>query len=497
MKPKIVFLNFLKISSLLYLFLLGLELMSTSFKILSVKGIHSVFSFINNPISGVMIGIISTVLLQSSSTTTSIIVTMVGSNIINVKQAIPLVMGANIGTSITNTLVAHAHIADVEQFKLAFSGATVHDMFNFLSLIFLLSIESITQLFNFPLIYEISDKFTKKIINTDGLTFKSPFKIILNPIVKNICSIDKNILKQQSTGCINCNNTLSYCWNHKKKLCITELDWNDKYNENNIIKGGFLKSLGTEWGGIVGLIISLVFLCFSLYFIVKTLHKIVMKDNGQGRILSLIKKTLEINPYLTMIIGMILTMAVQSSSIITSTFTPLVGLSIITIEQMYLLTLGANVGTTFTSILASIVTGSVNAIQISICHFLFNIFGIIIWYPIPFMRKIPIIMAKRLGILVSKYKWFGIFYIIYTFGIFPVLSYSISLMININNPGLIFGIIILLLYAIVSFYLFFKFEIIFNYIQLKHKKILDKYRACRYSNIDDNVIEMEQIEEQN
>ena len=161
MKKKYIVLNFFTISSLLYLFLLGLELMSTSFKVLSVKGINSVFSFINNPISGVMIGIIATVLLQSSSTTTSIIVTMVGSNIITVKQAIPLVMGANIGTSITNTLVSHAHIGNVEQFKLAFSGATVHDMFNFLSLIILLTTENITNLLNFPLIYSISEKATR------------------------------------------------------------------------------------------------------------------------------------------------------------------------------------------------------------------------------------------------------------------------------------------------------------------------------------------------
>ena len=493
MKKKYIVLNFFTISSLLYLFLLGLELMSTSFKILSVRGINSVFSFINNPISGVMIGIIATVLLQSSSTTTSIIVTMVGSNIITVKQAIPLVMGANIGTSITNTLVSHAHIGDVEQFKLAFSGATVHDMFNFLSLIILLTTENITNLLNFPLIYSISEKATNFFIHSDSLTFTSPFKIILKPIAKNICSIDKNVLKQQSAGCVNCNNSLIHCWNAKKTICLTEIEWEDKYSGNNIIKGGFLKHLGTGGGGAVGLIISLVFLCVSLYFIVKILHKIVMKDNGEGRVLSLIKKTLEINPYLTMVIGMILTMTVQSSSIITSTFTPLVGLSIITIEQMYLLTLGANVGTTFTSILASIVTGSVNAIQISICHFLFNIFGIIIWYPIPLMRNVPIVMAKRLGILVATYRWFGIFYIVYTFVLFPSLSYCISLMLNINTIGMVFGILMLFIFSALSVCLFYKFEVVFTTIKVRYKKVLDRYRACRYNAIEDsnNTIEME------
>ena len=84
--------------------------MSGSFKVLSGKGMNLLISSIQNPVAGVMIGIISTVLLQSSSTTTSIVVAMTGSNIIDVKTAIPIIMGANIGTSVTNTLVADKKI---------------------------------------------------------------------------------------------------------------------------------------------------------------------------------------------------------------------------------------------------------------------------------------------------------------------------------------------------------------------------------------------------
>lgn len=53
-----------------------------------------------------MIGLLSTVIIQSSSTSTSIIVSMVASEIIPVKYAIPIIMGTNIGTSITSTLVS-------------------------------------------------------------------------------------------------------------------------------------------------------------------------------------------------------------------------------------------------------------------------------------------------------------------------------------------------------------------------------------------------------
>ena len=132
----------LSVPALLYLFLFGLDLMSNSFKVLSGKGMNQLFSSISNPIAGVMVGIVATVLLQSSSTTTSIVVAMTGSNILDVKTAIPIIMGANIGTSVTNTLVSHAHIRNINEFKLAFAGATVHDMFNYLSVLILLPIEN-------------------------------------------------------------------------------------------------------------------------------------------------------------------------------------------------------------------------------------------------------------------------------------------------------------------------------------------------------------------
>ena len=93
--------------------------------------------------------------------------------------------------------------------------------------------------------------------------------------------------------------------------------------------------LGDKVGGFIGLSIALIVLCISLYNIVKTLHKQVMYNRGKGKVLSIVKKSLSISPYLTMFVGMVLTMSVQSSCIITSTFTPLVGLSILTVEQMF------------------------------------------------------------------------------------------------------------------------------------------------------------------
>jgi sodium-dependent phosphate cotransporter len=66
--------------------------------------------------------------------------------VLDVPKAIPIIMGANIGTSITNTIVSLTQAGDRDQFRRAFAGATVHDMFNWLTVITLLIVEVTTRM---------------------------------------------------------------------------------------------------------------------------------------------------------------------------------------------------------------------------------------------------------------------------------------------------------------------------------------------------------------
>ena len=126
---------------LIWLFLECLGLMGTGFKLLGGKDSAKLFDVVDNPISGLMVGILATVLVQSSSTTTSIIIGLVGADEMSVETAIPMVMGANIGTSVTNTLVAMGHFANKDELRRGFAGATVHDCFNLLSVAILLPVQ--------------------------------------------------------------------------------------------------------------------------------------------------------------------------------------------------------------------------------------------------------------------------------------------------------------------------------------------------------------------
>merc|ERR1711981_379420 len=130
---------------------------------------------------------------------------------------------------------------------------------------------------------------------------------------------------------------------------------------------------------------------------------------------SLIRYSLKLNDYLAILIGLGITILVQSSSVVTSALTPLCAIGVLPLVKMLPLTLGANIGTTCTALIASLVSLKFGAVQIALCHLWFNITGILIWFPIPFMRKIPLRAASLLGLYASFYRLTPIVYILVMF----------------------------------------------------------------------------------
>lgn len=186
--------------------------------------------------------------------------------------------------------------------------------------------------------------------------------------------------------------------------------------------------------GIIMLVFALVLLCLCLVCIVKLLNSLL-----KGSIALVIKKFVNadfpgylafMTGYIAILIGAVCTFIVQSSSIFTSAMTPLVGIGVITLERMYPLTLGSNLGTTATGIIAALPNEGkdlANAMQVALSHLFFNIFGILIWYPIPFLRKLPIGMARVMGNTTAKYRWFAIFYLLMMFFVLPSTAFALSI----------------------------------------------------------------------
>ena len=157
--------------ALIYFFLVGVSSLETGIKIMGADTQERLFSTVSNPLAGLFIGILGTILVQSSSASTSVIVGLVAARALKIDDAVPMIMGANIGTTVTNTLVSLAHIRQSEEFKRAFSVATVHDFFNVIAVAVLLPIELATGVLS-----SIAEWISSQLLGNAGTEWKSPIK---------------------------------------------------------------------------------------------------------------------------------------------------------------------------------------------------------------------------------------------------------------------------------------------------------------------------------
>ena len=366
------------------------------------------------------------------------------------ETAIPIIMGANIGTSVTNTFVSLAQMSDRDQFRRAFAGATIHDMFNILSVLVFLPIEAA-----FGVFYRLTGLVIKQMdLEHSTKSAKKEFlKKLTNPFTKLIIQLDKSVITKIAKGDKAAASTsLVKYWCDKGKKKIIQVSINSTLhggsrsnfsstilNKTITVHEKPCKFLLHDTGlsdtaiGLIMLFVSLLILCGCLVAVVKLLHSML-----QGRIASVIRNTVNsdlpkpfgfLTGYIAIVIGAIMTFLVQSSSIFTSTLTPLVGLGIVSLERIFPMTLGSNVGTTGTSILAAMASSGDSlhySLQIALCHLFFNIFGILLWYPIPVVRRIPLKMAKFLGNTTAKYRWFAPVYIALFFFLVPASIFGLS-----------------------------------------------------------------------
>jgi sodium-dependent phosphate cotransporter len=251
-----------------------------------------------------------------------------------------------------------------------------------------------------------------------------------------------------------------------KTDCKGSLNHTCNYLFSNIGPQGY--NIGDVYIGVILLIISLALLCGCLIGLVKILNSML-----GGKVTDIIKTVINSDipnkylawttGYIAMAVGAVMTILVQSSSVFTSTLTPLAGTGLVTLERVYPLCLGSNIGTTTTSLLASLAADSTykeQAVQIALVHLVFNITGILVFYPIPWMRW-PIALARILGDTTAKYRWFAIFYLIAMFFIFPAFIFSISL----AGPLALYSVVVPLFIIIVL-------VVILNLLQSHQPKLL-------------------------
>ena len=304
------------------------------------------------------IGVFATVLFQSSSTTTSLIVGMAGGGLIELSSAVPMVMGANIGTTVTNTIISLGHLRNGEEFKRAFAASTVHDFFNILAVLIFVPLE---MMFG---ILEKSATFLGNVFFTE--ISEKPFQ---SPIKKAV----------------------SWGVDHLKDIVhyVSDNNW-------------------------ILLIVSVLITLCMLFSIVKLLRSMVL-----SKVEAFFDKYIFKTAIRAIIFGFAITVLVQSSSITTSVIVPLAGAGVLSLRQIFPFTLGANIGTTVTSIMAALVLNPI-AMVVAFSHLLFNILGIVLIYPFKPIRDIPLKCAETIAELSMKNKLIPLLYLAIVFVLIPI-----------------------------------------------------------------------------
>ena len=359
----------LLVLGLLYLFLVGVRLLEGGIKGVTGGASESLFEGITNPLAALAVGVLATVLVQSSSVTTATIVALVAAGSLPMEAAVPMIMGANIGTTVTNTLVSLGHARRSDEFRLAFTAATMHDFFNVLAVAIILPLELLFGILSKPAA-AIAEAFAGEV---GGGKFNSPIKGAVKWGAGHIESV------------------LEFITDSEKGL------------------------------GVLLLIVGLAVIFFTLTFITKNMKVLIA-----ARIERSLNAALAKSGVIGMTVGMLITMAVQSSSITTSILIPLVASGLLVVGNAYPITLGANVGTTITALLAAFAAGTVSGLTIALVHLLFNLLGILILYPIPKIRVIPITLAGGLARIAMDRKWLAVVYVAGAFVALPILIILIA-----------------------------------------------------------------------
>jgi sodium-dependent phosphate cotransporter len=358
---------------LLVVFLIGVKGLGDGFKMLGKDLLDAFFSATENPFISLMVGVLATTLVQSSSVSTSMVVALVAApdNPLPIANAIPMIMGANIGTTVTNTVVSLAHMGRRDEFQRAFAVATCHDFFNFMTVAVLLPMELMTGY-----LQKTATLLASLLGNVGGVEYESPVKGLLKLGLKPIKGLGHALFEDGRAQ------------------------------------------------GVLLILVSGVLIYAALFMLVRVMRSIV-----QTRMEVFITRFLGMNVFLSIAIGIIATVMVQSSSITTSLLVPLAGAGLVTLQQAFPITVGANIGTTITALLASLASSGANAragIVIALVHLLFNLSGALLIYVPPPIRKIPMALARALGKLGSERRVLAVVYILAFFYGLPVLLLFLS-----------------------------------------------------------------------
>ena len=371
--PSTVASRVLSVAALLFVFLLGVRGLGDGFELIGQDLIDSFFAATSNPFVGLVVGLLATTVMQSSSVTTSMVVGLVAApeNPLPLANAIPMVMGANIGTTVTATIVSLAHIGRRDEFERAFPVAICHDIFNYFAVLVLLPVEIATGYLG-----RTASTLADALGQVGGVDYESPLSTALSAGFAPVVATAEALFTAQ----------------------------------------------GGQAVFLIG--VSGAFIFFALFLLVR-----VMRATVHSRAEGIIDRVLGSSAVVAMLVGVVVTVMVQSSSITTSLLVPLGGAGLLRLEQAFPVTIGANIGTTVTALLAALAVSGPNAaagLEIALVHLLFNLSGLLLIYPVQGIRRVPLEAARRITRLALRSRKLTVLWVALLFYGLPALCIAVG-----------------------------------------------------------------------
>ncbi len=352
-------LPFVGLLGVLFCFFVSLELMGTSMKLLGKGFATQLIETTSNPFVALFIGILATSLVQSSSTVTSLAVSAVAGGGLTIAGAIPIVLGANVGTSVTNTIVSLGHVARKEEFGRAMGAATVHDFFNLLAVAIFFPLELIFGFLSYS-----SAALTRGVTGVGGTELFDFIGQLTEPVVDGLIQLMQN-------------------------------------------------------SGILVLILGVLLLFLSLRYLVVLLRSLFLGRSERlinkylfgpvpialvfGTLVTIMVQSSSITTSIT--VPLVGAGIVTVSQIFPFVLGANIGTTITALLAALVLSSGEN-------------DLGIAALQVALAHLIFNCCGVVAFLPIERLRRIPIMMAEFLGALVVKNRaWAAVYLGCIFFGI--------------------------------------------------------------------------------
>lgn len=328
-------------------FLVGIRGLSDGIKMIGSEHIDSVMRVAENPFTGVMVGLLATGLLQSSIAVTSVIVGLVAAGTLTPAEAIPMVMGSNIGTTSTSTIAALFNAGKAKDFEKSFSAATIHDIFNVTAVGVLLTAE-----LQFGLLEKASKQGAEWILGTSA----SGEAVSAADQGKNLFF---DTVQAGSDALAHIAQTLT---------------GNEQFQAGIVVA----LSLAAIFGGLRGVTVSL--------------------QSSLGKHIESILTRVK-NPIASASIGAGATVATYSSSLVTSLLVPMAAAGVITLPQTFAVTVGANLGATSATLQNALAESGPHAhaaLEVALAHTGFNLAAASLLL-VPGVAKGIIGMAEQCG----------------------------------------------------------------------------------------------------